>query len=87
MNARAKNSDVDEKQIITTVAALREIDGQIAELRDERKIILRDAKTLGLNTKTIAKVMARKKLERADVLAQDEALREYELALGLSVLM
>jgi uncharacterized protein (UPF0335 family) len=69
---------------------LRSIVERIERLNEERKVlgddikdILKEAKSAGLDTKVIRKVVQRRALERAEVAEQDALLDTYEHALGL----
>jgi len=87
VKSTGSNTTVNDADVVRIVNALDEIAGQIEDLQLEKKVILKDAAALGLNKKTLGKVMARKREDRSAVVLADRDLRDYEVALGLSVLM
>ena len=87
VKSTGSNTTVNDADVVRIVNALDEIHGQIEDLQLEKKNVLKHAATLGLNKKTLGKVMARKREDREAVVLADRDLRDYEMALGLSVLM
>jgi len=87
VKSTGSNTTVNDADVVRIVSALDEIAEQIEDLQLEKKQVLKDAAALGLNKKTLGKVMARKRETREVVVLADRDLRDYEMALGLSVLM
>lgn len=74
---RATQSEI--RQIIEKI---ERVDDDKAELMEHRKEILAHAKTSGYDVKAIAKVIARRKMDREALAEQDAVIALYEEAAG-----
>lgn len=76
-------SQVDKERLISLVERIERVNQEIAELTEDRKDIMLEAKSAGFDTKAINHVIKLRKKNASERELEEELFTTYEHAVGL----
>lgn len=74
---------IDQNKLLHVIERLEALNDEIADLTNDKKTIMAEAKSEGFNTKAIAHVLKLRKLGQAARMEEQNLFASYEAALGL----
>lgn len=77
------SSQVDKERLISLVERIERVNQEIAELTEDRKDIMLEAKSAGFDTKAINHVIKLRKKNASERELEEELFTTYEHAVGL----
>lgn len=77
------SSQVDKDRLISLVERIERVNQEIAELTEDRKDIMLEAKSAGFDTKAINHVIKLRKKNASERELEEELFTTYEHAVGL----
>ncbi len=74
---------IASKKLRDFVKRIESLEDEKAAYAEDIKVVYREVKTAGLDTKTIKQIIKFRKMDEADLIAQEELLNLYRTALGM----
>lgn len=76
-------SELNNERLVSLIERVEHIDAEIADLKEDRKGIMLEAKSAGFDTKAITHVIKLRKMDKQKRDEQNDIFTTYEHAVGL----
>jgi len=83
MNETVETNVIASKKLRDFVSRIENLEDEKAAYAEDIKVVYREVKTSGLDTKTVKQIVKLRKMDEADLVAQEELLDLYKTALGM----
>ena len=84
MNTEDTNYRVTANELRQFVERAERLDAEKADIAEQRKQVMAEAKARGYDTKVLARVIAMRKRDKDDIAEEEAVLEMYKEALGMS---